>query len=121
LEGVKEAAASGNGQDHAAEFADDAMPVVEADTLFVAQSVEDLEEAVDAVWWERDHFVHRIDQPPQHVFGGGPAGVAFQHFLDGRGFVVLGMKIRIKGSEDLINGIKEGSAYEGALALVALT
>jgi hypothetical protein len=97
------------------------VPRVQADTLFTAQGLKDFHETIDLVWRERDGFIDRVDKPAQHYLGSGPEGFAFQHFLDRRRLVMLGMKLRIQGGKDLVNGVKEGSAYAGALAPVTLT
>jgi hypothetical protein len=60
------------------------------------------------------------DNPAKEQFGGAPAAVALEEFLDGDGFLVERVS-GIQGANEFIDGMEEDSAGNAVMAGIALT
>jgi hypothetical protein len=84
LQDTEEAFGTRNADQHAAELAEQLVPLVYLDTLLVwGDRVEDGQEAFDPVRWELDREADRVNEPTKDDMAGGPSGITFLAFLDG--------------------------------------
>ena len=93
LEQTKEAARAGECDGHGAKLAENLVPISQRDALTGRRDgVQDLVEPLKAVRGQVQKHAVGIDYPAQDHFDGGPGGISFTEFLNGRGFLaVLGV------------------------------
>lgn len=109
LEETEEAPAAGDAQGHAAEFAQDFVPLFDGNPVFAPKAVEDLLESVPAMRRKFQGLADRVHQPTQDDFARGKEGVALQEFLHGRHMFASWRVLVVQGTEHCIDGMEEAS------------
>jgi hypothetical protein len=105
LEVGEEATAAREGNLHAAELPEEAVPSFEWHTAATADFGNDGEETFTPVGRELESHADGVKIPSQEGLEGGPAGVALVQFFYGDGFAA-GRVRRSVGAENLIDGVE---------------
>lgn len=120
LEGAEETPSTREGNGHAAEFTKQFVPFfTRSPFLGPRNGSENLGESVDAVLGELDSHGDCINQPAQDNFDGGPGDVALAELFETDGFAAGPVVVVVIGSEDVVDGVEQGSADGGGRARLA--
>ena len=99
--------AAGDPQDHTAKFTEELVPGLGTDSSGSQGGGKDVAQAGMAMRGQLDGALQGVDEPPQHNFSGGPAGIALVEFGPGDGFSPAGGVIsRIIWAEDTVGEVK---------------
>ena len=77
------AASARDGEDHAAQFPQKAVPHFDRDSRTASHFGKDFEQAKLAVRGQLNGLANGIDEPAEDNFQGAPTGVALEKFLQG--------------------------------------
>jgi hypothetical protein len=86
LEGAEEAAPPGDGEYHAAQFAQRLVPVFGRYPPSLLQAFQNFQEAQAAVFGQFDGLCDSVDNPTQENFAHCPLCVSLRQFAEGDGF-----------------------------------
>ena len=100
--------AAGDPQNHTAKLTEELVPGLGTDSSGSQGGGKDVAQAGMAMRGQLDGALQGVDEPPQHNFAGGPAGIALVEFGQGDGFTPDGGIIsRIIWAEDTVGEVKE--------------
>ena len=100
--------AAGDPQHHTAKLTEELVPGLGTDSSGSQGGGKDVAQAGMAMRGQLDGALQGVDEPPQHNFSGGPAGIALVEFGQGDGFTPDGGIIsRIIWAEDTVGEVQE--------------
>ena len=103
--------AAGDPQDHTAKFTEEFVPGLGTDPSGSQGGGKDVAQGGMAMRGQLNGALQGVDEPPQHNFSGGPAGIALVEFGQGDWFSPDGGVIsRIIWAEDTVGEVKELAA-----------
>ena len=98
-----------DGEDHAAQFAQKAVPHFDRDSRAAPHFGKEFEQAKLAVRGQLNGLANGIDEPAEDNFKGAPTGVALEKFLQGDDFATAVGVGRVIGAEGFIDCVEEDS------------
>jgi hypothetical protein len=107
----EEAVTSREGQGHAAQFSNEALPFAAGGAPLVGRDgSKEQVETFNSVGREGDGAGDRVNEPSQNQLSGGPVGIAKEKFLNRVGLFAKRVVVGRERTEDSINASKEGAA-----------
>ena len=101
---------SGEVNFHRAQLAQDQVPLIHANQIFIVGYIgEDLLEVVLLLWGKQQHHVDCVNHPPQDNLAGLPGAVSCIHILQGRDFLVIRRVVGVQGLDHLVKCVGQGA------------
>jgi len=110
LEVREQATAPGDGEDHAAQFTQQAVPNLEGYTFAPSHVAKDFQEPRLTVGWQLDCFPNGVDEPPQDNFERAPAGITFEQLFHGDNLPATCWVSTVVWAEGVVDGVHEDAA-----------
>lgn len=117
LHGAEQSSSARNGGGHAAQLAQDFVPVTGRYAFLATEFFENGGDAFGPVLWELQSLFDCVDDPSKDCFSGFPFSITFPQFLQRKRLLLSVGVFRTEGLEDLVERVQK---YAGGVAFLGL-